>query len=332
MPRAKRATHEAIPATMQAAAIDRFGGPSVLKLHELPTPELGPDQVLIAIHTAGVGTWDAEIRDGSWRKPGRPRFPRVLGLDGAGVVVAKGNRVRRLAIGDRVWAYDYEDGGFYAQYVAVDADRAGRVPKRMSLRDAGAAAVTALTALQGVADAADVRRGQTVLVFGATGAVGTLALQFAASRGARVIATATGRKATELVRRLGARVAIDARSRDAVDRLDAAAPDGVDVVLAFAGGRELERLLELVPRGGRIVYPNGVEPEPERRAGVRMKSYDAAVGADELAALVRATERARLRVPIAAQYPLGRAADAHRRLKQRHVIGRVVLAVRRGDR
>src|SRR6185503_10792395 len=184
-----RATHEAVPATMQAAAIDRFGGPSVLKLHELPTPTPEADQVLIAIHTAGVGNWDAEIRDGSWRKPGRPRFPRVLGLDGAGVVVAKGNRVRRLAIGDRVWAYDYENGGFYAQYVAVDADHAGRVPKRMSLRDAGAVAVTALTALQGVADTADVRRGQTVLVFGATGAVGTLALQFAASRGARVIAT-----------------------------------------------------------------------------------------------------------------------------------------------
>ena len=103
----------------------------MLKLHELPTPTPEPDQVLIAIHTAGVGMWDAKIRDGSWRKPGRPRFPRVPGLDGAGVVVAKGARVRRLAIGDRVWAYDYENGGFYAQYVAVDADHAGRVPKRI---------------------------------------------------------------------------------------------------------------------------------------------------------------------------------------------------------
>ena len=328
MPRAKRATHEAVPATMQAAAIDRFGGPSVLKLHELPTPTPEADQVLIAIHTAGVGNWDAEIRDGSWRKPGRPRFPRVLGLDGAGVVVAKGNRVRRLAIGDRVWAYDYEDGGFYAQYVAVDADRAGRVPKRMSLRDAGAAAVTALTALQGVADTADVRRGQTVLVFGATGAVGTLAVQFAASRGARVIATATGKKAKDLVRRLGAKASIDARDRDAADKLAAAAPDGIDVVLAFAGGRELERLLDLVSRGGRVVYPNGVDPEPEKRSGVRVKGYDAATGAGEFSQLARAAERARLRVPIAATFPLARAADAHRRLAG-HVLGRVAIAVRR---
>ena len=329
---ARRSAPAAIPDTMKVAAIDRFGGPSVLRPHELPTPHPGPDQILIAIHTAGVGSWDAEMRDGSWKSPGRPRFPRVLGLDGAGTVVAKGVRVRRFAIGDRVWAYDYEQAGFYAQYVVVDADHAGRIPKRMSLRDAGAAAVTALTALQGVADTADVRRGQTVLVFGATGAVGTLAIQFAASRGARVIATATGRKATDLVRRLGARVAIDARSRDAVEQLQKAAPDGVDTVLAFAGGRELERLLPLVPRGGRVVYPNGVEPEPEQRPGIRVKSYDAAVGADEMAQLARAAERARLRVPIAAQYPLGRAADAHRRLKQAHVIGRVVLAVRRGER
>jgi NADPH:quinone reductase-like Zn-dependent oxidoreductase len=146
-----------------------------------------------------------------------------------------------------------------------------------------------------------------------------------------VIATATGRKATELVRSLGARKSIDARSRDAVDDLRAAAPDGIDVVLAFAGGRQLERLLELVNRGGRVVYPNGIEPEPERRSGVRMKSYDARAGADELAKLARAAEKARLKVPIDTAYPLARAADAHRRVERGHVVGRVVVAVRRGE-
>lgn len=328
MPR--RTTDDVVPESMKAVAIDRFGPPSVMKLHELPTPEPKPDQVLIAIHTAGAGEWDAEMREGEWRPPGRPRFPRVLGLDGAGVVVAKGKRARRFRVGDRVWAYDYEHGGFYAQYVAVDADNAGRVPKRLTLRAAGAGAVTGLTALQGV-DAANVRRGTTVLVFGATGAVGTLALQFAVWRGARVIATATGRKGAELVRKLGAHTAIDARSRDAVDALRAAAPDGVDVVLAFAGGRQLERLLELVPRGGRVVHPNGVDPEPERRTGVGVRAYDAASGATEFTELARAAERARLRVPIAGMYALSQAADAHRRLGNDHVLGRVVLSVRRGE-
>ena len=324
-----RDTQRAVPTTMHAAAIDRYGPPSALRDHELSTLEPDDNQILIAVHTAGVGTWDSEMRAGEWKPSGRQRFPRVLGLDGAGVVVAKGKRVRRFAIGDRVWAYDNENGGFYAQYVAVDADNAGRVPRRMSLRDAGAGAVTGLTALQGVADHAEIRRGQTVLVFGATGAVGSLAVQFAKARGARVIATATGRKATELVRSLGARKAIDARDRNAADALRASAPDGVDVVLTFAGGRDLDRLLELVSRGGRVVYPNGVEPEPEKRPGIRLKSYNVASGADEFAQLALAAEKARLKVPIAATFPLARAADAHRRLKD-HVLGRVAIAVRRG--
>src|SRR5690349_8042646 len=236
---ASQTTSSPIPATMRAAVIDRYGPARVLELRELDTPEPGPYQVLIEIHTAGIGSWDAEMRSGSWKPPGRPKFPRVLGLDGSGTVVARGARVTRLRVGDRVWAYDFENAGFYAQYVAVNESLAARIPDRMSLRDAGAAAVTGLTALQCVAKA-NVRRGQTVLVFGATGAVGTLALQFAASRGARVIATATGRRATDLVRRLGAKVAIDARRADAVDALDAEARDGVDVVLAFAGGRGLD--------------------------------------------------------------------------------------------
>ena len=325
-----RSAATTVPATMKAVAIDRYGPARVLQLHELDTPEPEPHQILIQTHTAGIGSWDAEMRGGSWKPPGRPKFPRVLGLDGSGVVVAKGARVKRFRLGDRVWAYDYEHAGFYAQYVAVNATLAARVPDRLSLREAGAAAVTGLTALQCVAKA-DVRRGQNVLVYGATGGLGTLALQFAAARGARVIATATGRKATDLVRRLGAKVAIDARRNDAADRLDSAAPDGVDVVLAFAGGRGLERLLERVRRGGCVAYPNGVDPEPQAPDGVRVKSFDAAAGPDEFAQLSRAVTSAKLEVPIDRQYPLARAADAHRRVEQEHVLGRIVLAVQRAD-
>ena len=87
---------------MKAAAIDQFGPPSVLKLHTLPVPEAGPREVLIALHSAGVGVWDASIRDGSWQPAGRPKFPFVPGTDGAGIVLAKGGRVRRFRIGERV--------------------------------------------------------------------------------------------------------------------------------------------------------------------------------------------------------------------------------------
>src|SRR5262249_35614729 len=172
------------------------------------------------------------------------------------------------------------------------------------------------------------RSGETVLVFGATGAVGTLAVQFAKRRRARVIATASGAAASRLVRRLGADEVIDARSPAIAERLRELAPDGLDAVLALAGGTDLERCLDFVRDGGRVAYPNGVDPEPMRRRRFRLRSYDAEAGPRQFAQLARAVDQARLRVPIAAEYPLASAAAAHRRL-HRQVLGRIVLRVRR---
>lgn len=317
---------------MKAAAINRFGPPSVLKLHTLPVPEAGPHEVLIALHSAGVGIWDASLREGSWQPSGHPKFPLVPGTDGAGIVVAKGARARRFGIGDRVYACDYANskGGFYAEYVAVDVDHAARVPSRLDLLHAGAAVTTGLTALQGIDDALRLRQGETVFIFGAAGAVGTLAVQFATRRRARVIATATGRDATRLVRRLGADAVIDARRSDAAGKLQALAPKGIDAALVLASSKTLEECLSLVRPGGRVAYPNGVEPEPRRRPKIRLHAYDAVAGPREFARLERAIEVAKLRVPIAAVYPLAQAAKAHKRLERGHVVGRIVLRISRG--
>jgi NADPH:quinone reductase len=316
---------------MKAAAVDRFGPPSALTLHELPVPTPGPREVLLALDTAGVGSWDASIRDGSWRKPGRPRFPLIPGTDGAGIVVAKGARVRHFRLGDRVYAYEFgnRQGGFYAEFAVVDATHVGRVPKALDLRDAGAAAVTALTALQGI-DALGVRAGHTVLIFGASGAVGTMAVQFAVHRGAHVIATASGRAATRVVRTLGAKRVIDARREEAVDELRnfLRDSDGLDGVLALAGGDALERCLDFVRRGGRVVHPHGIEPVPRPRRSFRVRGFDAVAGARQFAQLNRHLSRSSLRVPIAATYPLGKAAQAHRRLDRGQVVGRIVLRIK----
>src|SRR5258708_999541 len=218
---ASKASKKKVPATqptMKAAAIDRFGPPQVLKLQELPVPQPGPDQVLIVVHAAGVGVWDDSVRDGSWRPYGRPKFPLILGTDGAGVVVKKGSRVRRFRVGDRVYAVDYA-GGFYAEFVATDVEHTARVPKRLDWLQAGAALVPGLTALQGIDNHLHVRRGETVLIFGATGSVGTLAVQFAKRLKSRVVATATGRDATALVRRLGAEAVFDPRGTQSTGQL-----------------------------------------------------------------------------------------------------------------
>ena len=301
--------------------------PSVILVHTVPIPQPGPRQILIQLFTAGVGGWDESVRDGSWRlHPGRTKFPLILGTDGAGIVIAKGKRVRRFALRDRVWAYESANpkGGFYAEFVAIDERKAGRVPRRLDLLQAGAGAVTALTALQGIDDTLHVRRRETVLIFGASGAVGTLAIQFAKRRGARVLATASGRAASMLVRRLGAEAVIDARSSKAIEKLRELAPKGIDAVLALAGGDELERCLDFMREGGRVAYPNGIEPEPEQRGKFTIDSYDVEAGSREFSRLARAAEEARLRVPIAATYPLGRADDAQRRLNKQ-VVGRIVL-------
>lgn len=286
--------------------------------------------MLIAIDTAGIGTWDASIRDGSWRKPGRPRFPLVPGVDGAGIVVAKGARVRRVQLGDRVYAYEFgnRQGGFYAQFAAARAEHVGRLPKGLALRDAGAVATTGLTALQGI-DALELRAGHTVLIFGASGAVGTMAIQFAVQRGAHVIATASGAAAARLVRKLGADRVIDARRADSIEQLRKFAPAGLDRVLALAGGDELERCLDFVRPKGRVVHPNGVEPVPKKRPTFSLRAYDAIANPREFEKLNRHFRNGKVRVPIGGSYPLGKAAQAHRRLDREHVLGRLVLHVRR---
>ena len=322
-----------IPETMKAAAVDRFGPPSALTLHDVPVPAPGPNVVLIAIEAAGIGSWDASIRDGSWRKPGRAHFPLVPGVDGAGIVVAAGARVRRIRRGDRVYAYEFGNpqGGFYAEFAVAQAPHVGRVPKRLGTREAGAVATTGLTALQGI-DALGLRPGQTVLIFGASGAVGTMAVQFAAQRGAHVIATASGARATRLVRSLGAHRVIDARRTESIDQLRKYAPDGLDALLAFAGGDELERCLDFIRSRGRVAYPNGVEPVPTERRTYRVRAFDAEASPRAFEKLNRHLANRKTRVPIAASYPLGRAAQAHRRLEREHTLGRMVFRISRASR
>jgi NADPH:quinone reductase-like Zn-dependent oxidoreductase len=318
-----------IPKTMRAAAIDRFGPPGVLKIRTLPVPEIEGNEVLIAVHTAGVGSWDPAIR-GGWWPAGRPKFPIVLGTDGSGTIVAAGNRVRRLGVGDRVYAYSWMNpkGGFYAEYVAVAAEMAAVVPKPLDLRKAGAVPVTGLTALQGIDDTLRLKRGERIIIHGASGGVGTMAVQFAKLRGAKVFATASGVDGVRLVKRLGADVAVDGRSEEVPAAARRFAPEGFDAMLALAGGETLTQLMKTLRRGGRVAYPNGVEPAPRKRTGIKVASYDAAAGVREFERLNRAVEAARIKVPIADAFPLAKAAQAHKRIEAGHILGKVILTVR----
>lgn len=314
-----------IPLTMRAVAIDGYGGTETIEVREMPVPRPAAHEVLIRIDTAGVGSWDLDVRDGDVKM--EHGFPLVLGTDGAGVVVDVGTRVTRFKRGDRVYAYvfDNKNGGFYAEYTAVLAKYVGRVPKVLDLQRAGAVTVIGLTALQGVDDALKLQSGESVIVHGASGNVGMIAAQFAKWRGARVLATASGEDGVAFVQHLGIDDVIDGKEDDIVLAARRLAPEGVDAVLGFAGGEGLLRCIDALAKGGRVAYPNGVEPAPRKRSHVRMQSYDAEASPEKFAALNRAIVGSTLQVPIAKAFPLDRAADAHRLIERGHVLGKIVL-------
>lgn len=320
-----------VPETMRAAAIDRFGGPEVIKIHTIPVPAPSSGEVLIAVDTAGVGVWDLKIREGVWAE--HDRFPKILGTDGSGTIAQSGSRARRFRVGDRVYSYSYENpkGGFYAEYVAVSAAKVGNVPTKLDLERAGAVPTTGLTALQGIDDVLKIRTGETLIVHGASGGVGCLAVQFAKWRGARVFATASGSRGASFVRRLGADRAIDGKREDIVKAGREFAPDGFDAILALIGGKQLDLCLAMVRRGGRVAYPNGVEPAPRRR-GLSIQAYDAAAGPRQFQRLGRAIEESKLEIPIARVFGLQDAAKAHRFMARGGILGKIVLKVARSGR
>ena len=317
--------------TMRAVAIDRFGGPEVLKLRTLPVPEVGPGEVLIRVQTAGVGEWDPFEREGGYAEMLgiEPGFPYVLGSEGAGEVVAVGERVDRFGRGDRVYAAGFLNpkGGFYAEYAAVDADLVSRVPDRLSTEQAGVMSGVALTALRGLDDTLGVRPGESVAIVGASGGVGHVAVQLAKLMGARVLGVASGGDGVELVEGLGADAAVDGRTDDVPAAARRFAPRGLDAALLTAGGDVAEGVLSAVRTGGRGAYPNGVRPVPQGGSGVRVDGYNADPDPEIIGRLDRLIEQGPFRAHIARTFPLEEAADAHRALDN-HYLGKLALRTR----
>jgi NADPH:quinone reductase-like Zn-dependent oxidoreductase len=224
---------------MRAIALDRFGGIEALALREVSVPPVGRGEILIRIEAAGVGKWDAFEREGGYAEmlDMQPTFPYVLGSEGAGTIAAVGEGVRHVKEGDRVYACGFLNpkGGFYAEYTVVDAGFAAPLPAALTAVQAAVMSGVGITALRGLDDTLALQRGETVMIYGASGGVGHLAVQLAKQMGARIFAVASGADGAALARRLGADVAIDGRSENVLAAARAFAPDGLDAVLLTAG-------------------------------------------------------------------------------------------------
>jgi NADPH2:quinone reductase len=315
-----------VPKQMKAAVIDRFGRPEeVMRVTTVPVPELGDDEVLIRVAAAGVGPWDPELCEGKFGEDG-DHFPRVLGSDGAGTVVAVGAQARRVKVSDRVYAWGFLNakGGLFAEYAVLPEEEVSLIPEGLTLDEAGVLAVDGLTALAGL-DALQLAASEKLMILGASGGVGHIAVQLAERLGAEVFAVASGADGLELVRRLGADEAVDGRLADVAASAHAFAPDGLDAALVL-GGADRVAALALVREGGRIAYPHGVEPAPATMPGVALAAFDGYSGHEALDRLNQLIAMAPFHVEVSREYPLESATDAMRDVTRHHV-GKLALAV-----
>ncbi|MEU6235677.1 NADP-dependent oxidoreductase [Kitasatospora sp. NPDC047058] len=300
---------------MKAVTVPRFGGPEVLRVTEMPAPAAGQGEVRVRVRAAGVQPVDLAVREGFTPPGATVELPVVPGNEFAGVVDQLGPGSYGWEVGDEVLGFRLLHS--HAEFVTLDTSHLVAKPAAMPWEQAGSLSASGQTAHVGLSEL-KVGKGDTVLVHGASGGVGTVAVQLARAWGATVIGTASERN-HDYLRELGA-IPV-AYGEGLVERVRAAAPQGVDAALDAAGRGALEASVRLVADKDRI--GTIVDYATAGRLGLRQLRGQRT--AARLAELVELWEAGGLRLEIAGNFPLERAADAHRLVGTGHVRGKVVL-------
>jgi NADPH:quinone reductase len=322
---------------MRAIRVSEFGGPEVLTLVEVDDPVPGPGEVCVRLHAAGVNPVEAYIRTGQYAR--LPQLPYTPGGDGAGVIEALGDGVTGWAPGDRVYVAAFlSKAGTYAERVACAARSVHRLPEGVSFAQGAALGVPAATAYRALVLRAHVKAGETVLVHGASGAVGVAAVQLARGMGLRVLGTAGSDAGTRAVRDAGAHE-VFSHCDDGYEKKigEATGGRGVDVVLEMLANVNLDRDLTLLAPKGRVVVIGNrgrIEIDPRQTMGKETAILGTTLWSttpEEYtqihAALVAALESGVLRPVIGRELPLADAAEAHRAILADRAVGKMVLTM-----
>jgi len=319
---------------MRAVVIDRFGGPEVLTVRTLPVPETRPDQILIQVKSAGVGIWDQLEREGAMANLYKiqTRFPVVLGSEGAGKIVDVGEKVSGFQNGDSIYGFIWQrnpKAGFNAQYAAVNAEQAWRIPSNLTLEQASALVIGGATALKGLDDILHLKPDEKLIIVGASGTVGHLAVQLATRMGAHVFAVASQDDGVALAERLGAKGVVEGHTGDGALSAREYAPAGFDAAFLTVGGEPAEKAVSAMAEGGHVTHPVGVKP-PKVPSNVKLlppyivnkdpENMDRGL-MDRLNKLIEAGP---FEVHLDEIFSLDRIVDAHHALGSHHV-GRLVL-------
>jgi NADPH:quinone reductase-like Zn-dependent oxidoreductase len=297
---------------MKAVRFSQFGGPEVLEIADLPDPHPGPGQVRIAVRAAGVNPSDWKKRKGLMDD----ELPQTLGHEAAGVADELGEGVADVAIGDRVFGLSAEGA---AQAELAVLSHYAPIPPSLDFPGAAALPAAIETATRAL-DQLRVASGITLLINGASGSVGSAAVQLAVARGARVLGTASLAN-HDYLRSLGAEPV--AYGEGLTGRVRALTPGGVDVALDVAGSGVLPELIELAGGPGHVITIADFNGAQEH--GVRFSSGDAGRAVHALAEIGQLIESGRFSLPVARTFPLAEVAQAHRISEQGHIRGKLVL-------
>lgn len=318
----------AIARSMQAAVINQYGAPEVIEYRSVDTPYVKPDQVLIRVFASSVNPIDWKIRKGMLKLLPGQKFPMILGFDIAGEVVAVGDQISQFRVGDAVYAYSNQfPGGAYAEYVAVPGKVTAPKPANQSYLEAAVVPLAATTALQALRDEGKLKAGQRVLINGASGGVGTFAVQIAKALGAEVTAVC-GTKNVDLVKSLGCDRVIDYQQTDFTQETTA-----YGVIFDTVGSKPFSDCKRvLTPKGIYVTtqplpgnflqgFVSNVLPGPTAKVVV------AKANTGDLLYLKEQIEHGKIRSIIDRTYPLADIAEAHRYSEAGHAVGKIAISI-----
>jgi NADPH2:quinone reductase len=317
---------------MKAIRVHQFGEPEVLKVEDVPDPKAGPGQVLVRVKAIGINPVETYIRAGRY---GPKEFPYTPGNDGAGVIEQVGADLRQWSRGDRVYIAGSLTGS-YAELALCDAKKVHRLPETVSFEEGAALGVPAATAWRALFQRGGAQRGETLLVHGASGGVGTMAVQMAREAGLAIIGTAGSDKGRELVRKLGAQHVVDHHNPNYLKEVMAITQNkGVNLILEMLANVNLAKDLSILAKFGRVVVIGNrgtIEIDPResmsRDADIRGMTLFNVNDQDYQAihtGIVAELEKGRLKPIIDMKLPMAEAARAHRLVMEGDSHGKIVL-------
>lgn len=310
---------------MKASYFDEYGDLNQVKTGTLEKPEAGEGEVLVRVQAAGVNPVDAAVARGMLDEMIPAQFPAVPGWDVAGVVEERGHAARRFDDGDEVYAYARRpvvQHGTFAEYVALPECYLAHRPQEITVEEAGGIPLVGLTAYQALFQYGDLEEDQTLLILGASGGVGTLAIQLAKSAGATVIGVASDEN-EDYMKDLGADHTIDYKAGDVGEAVSSIAPEGVDFIFHCSRGNSLDQSIDTLKSGGRLISITNSQPDvPD---DISFQYVFVEPNASQLKHIQELADEGKINVPVSKTFDLEEVGTALQEIESLHTQGKTVI-------